>query len=256
MTVTVDHFTVRFGSITALDDVSAAVAPGRMTVLVGPNASGKSTLLRACIGAIRPQSGHVSIDGEKAHRLSPRVLARRAAYVPQRGVVSSAFTVREVLEIGRFALPASATRIEWAIQEMKLAGLEDRVYAHLSVGQQQRVTLGRALAQSSEGGCLILDEPTSAMDLHHMLEAMRLLRRLAIGGATVLMAMHDFDAAAHFADDVWMLSAGRLVAAGPAQEVLTPERLQRVFGAPFRRLAINDRESRVLAVFDGSTDRG
>lgn len=234
MSIAVEHVSFSYGRFTALHDVSAGAQPGRITALIGPNAAGKSTLLRCIIGALRPRIGAITIDGRPVRDLVARQLARHIAYVPQRSIVSAAFTVRQVVELGRYALSPNPRKVDEAIQRLDLADIEDRPYPKLSVGQQQRVTLARAVAQLEPGGNLILDEPASAMDLRHMASCLNLLRDLSRAGATVIIALHDLSLAAAAADDVWLLDNGRILASGPAQEVLDIQQLQRVFGVPFR----------------------
>jgi iron complex transport system ATP-binding protein len=217
----------------ALKGVNTAAIPGRITAVLGPNAAGKSTLLRCIIGALKPSGGSVLIDGEPSHLLKTKKLAGRLAYVPQRPQVAAAFTVREVIELGRYALPASRQRIDETLKRLELESIADRPFPSLSVGQQQRVTLGRAIAQLGPKGHLVLDEPTSAMDLRHAARTTTLLRELAGKGVTVVIAMHDLKVAASTADECWLLDAGRLVAAGPTAEVLQIDRLQGIFGVPF-----------------------
>ena len=233
MTLLVEHLDHAYGRRAALIDICAEAAPGRVTALIGPNAAGKSTLLRCAVGSLRPRAGCVRIDGAPAHRMRARRLAERIAYVPQRSNVAAAFTVRQVVELGRYALLANRTRIDEALERLDLQDVVDRPFPELSVGQQQRVTLARAVAQLEPGGHLLLDEPTSAMDLRHVRDGLRLLRELAGRGATVLVALHDLSAAAALADEVWLLAAGRLVATGPAEAVLEPARLGAVFGVGF-----------------------
>lgn len=230
-----------------LHDVTANAGPGKITAILGPNAAGKSTLLRCIIGALKPAQGSAMLDGQPAHRLDTRKLAQRIAYVPQRSIVSAAFTVRQVVELGRYALPPSTERVNQAIARLDLNDVEGRPYPALSVGQQQRVSLARAVAQASPNGHLILDEPVAAMDLRHVADTMNLLRELAQRGATVLMALHDLSLAASIADEVWLLDAGRMVAAGPTCDVLTVERLQSVFGVDFEWVQAADGRARLLA---------
>jgi iron complex transport system ATP-binding protein len=225
--------------VEALRDVSASASPGKITAVIGPNAAGKSTLLKCIIGAISPTSGAVMIDGKPAHKTHPYWLARKAAYVPQRSTVSAAFTVRQVVELGRYAMPASRKRVDDAIVRLELTDIAERPYSALSVGQQQRVTLARALAQLEPRGRLILDEPMSAMDLRHVRDCCGVLRELADQGATVLIAMHDLSMVASFADEAWLLDEGRLAAAGNVCEVMNVERLQRVFEVDFRWIEID-----------------
>ncbi len=167
-------------------------------------------------------------------------MARSVAFVPQRSTVAAPFSVRQVVELGRCALSPDSTRVEASIERLQLQEIADRPYPALSVGQQQRVTLARALAQLESGGHLILDEPLSAMDLAHAHDAVELLKELAAAGSTVVIALHDVSLAAAFADEVWLLSAGDLVAAGPAGDILIPDRLEAVFSVPFRRLVDED----------------
>ena len=233
MSVAVQQLSHWYRRLQALDGIHTTATPGRITAVIGPNAAGKSTLLRCVIGALRPGRGQVLVEGEPAHRLRTKRLAERIAYVPQRSTVSAAFTVREVVELGRFALPPSRRRVDQALADLDLQEVADRPYPALSVGQQQRVTLARAVAQLASDGHLVLDEPTSAMDLRHVRDSMNLLRRLADGGATVLLALHDLMLAASLADECWLLDRGRLAAAGPARDVLGLDRLHEVFGVGF-----------------------
>lgn len=246
MTISIEHLSFSYGRIPALADVTARGEAGRIIAVLGPNAAGKSTLLRCIVGALKPSAGRVVINDRPVHRLSPRALAQRIAYVPQRSVVSAAFTVRQVVELGRYALPADPRAVEKAIERLDLGEIADRPYPALSVGQQQRVTLARALAQLAPVGVLVLDEPASAMDLKHVAHTFRILREVAGGGASVIIAMHDLPAAAAVSDDAWLLDHGRLVAAGVTCEVLALERLQRVFGVGFSWLTDSGGRARLL----------
>ncbi len=223
-----------YGRLRALDGISAEARPGRITALIGPNAAGKSTLLRCLFGALGPSRGEALLDGRPAHRVRAGALARRVAYVAQRSSVGASFSVRQVVELGRYALPADPARVDSALRRLDLEAVADRPYPALSVGQQQRASVARAVAQLSRDGHLLLDEPTSAMDLRHALDALRLLRELADGGATVLMAVHDLAIAASAADDCWLLSSGRLIAAGAVREVMDLGRLQEIFQVRFQ----------------------
>ena len=186
------------------------------------------------------------IDGEPAHRMAPYFLAQKVAYVPQRSTVAAAFTVREIVELGRYVLPVNHQRVDDALARLQLTDLAHRPYAELSDGQQQRVTLARALAQLNfrqssdkredaaevESPHLVLDEPMSAMDLRHVRDVVSLLRELSSQGVTILIALHDLTLAAAIADDVWLLEDGTMTA-GAADEVLTVQRLREVYGVPF-----------------------
>ncbi|MFN3168444.1 MAG: ABC transporter ATP-binding protein [Phycisphaeraceae bacterium] len=237
---------VRFGyerDKPVIDGVSAQLRPGRVTALVGPNASGKSTLVRLMLGLARPWSGVVEVGGLRVDRMSPTDRARWMSYVPQRPGVRFAFTVRQVVAMGGHASAArSPGRIGAALEEAGLAPLADRVFAELSGGQQQRVLLTRATLQADDAGrAMLLDEPGSHLDLHHRHATMRQLRGLAHGrGLAVLVVVHDLDLAGRYADDAWLLDRGTLVAAGPWDAVLTPALLGPVYRLPLQRLDVGE----------------
>lgn len=231
----VENVTVAFDRVVALEDVSVSGEPGSVTAVIGPNAAGKSTLLRICAGLLRPARGSVRINALSVRSLSPRQLAACVAYVPQRPVVTAAFTVREVVALGRYALSRRPDRIDESISALELESLADSWFHELSVGQQQRVTLARALAQHETGGVILLDEPTSAMDLEHARRARAELRRLAERGATVVIALHDVAAAASFADRAWLMDRGRLVASGPTSDTLSSALLESIFSVRFEQ---------------------
>lgn len=248
MALRIDHLSFAYGRHSALRDVTARAEPGRVIAVIGPNAAGKSTLLRCVIGALKPTGGRILLGDRPVHRMSARALAAQVAYVPQRSVVSAAFAVRQVVELGRYALAANPRQVSEAIERMDLTNVADRPYRTLSVGQQQRVTLARAFAQIGEGGYLVLDEPTSAMDLQHAAMTFRLLRESARDlDSTIIMAMHDLSMAAAVADDAWLLENGRLLAAGSACEVLAPDLLARVFGVGFMWVKDQSARARLLA---------
>lgn len=236
MKIRVEDLHFAYGKRRVLTAISARAEPGRITAVLGPNAAGKSTLLRCIIGALRPQRGLVRIDDLPVHRSSARQLATRLAYVSQRPALSAAFSVQEVVELGRYALPPDPARVDQALEQLALTDLTQRPFPELSVGQQQRVMLARALAQLPPAGCLVLDEPMSAMDLQHVQRGMAVLRELTTSGASVIMALHDLGLAATVANDIWLLRESRLTAAGTKEEVLSLPRLEEVFGVAFQWL--------------------
>ena len=239
-----------------LRGVELSLSPGRLTALVGPNGSGKSTLLRCLAGLLTPAAGSVTLDGKPIHRWPAAARAARLAYVAQRPEVAFGFTTLDVVRFGLLTAgrPGRADNADPAARALLRVGLADRSsepFAHLSVGQQQRAALARALAQldgtvSTNGDApppavLLADEPLSAMDPRHALASMDLLRALARASTprptACLVALHDLSMAARFADDAILLdTAGRIAAAGPAANVLTPDRLAPVFGVRFARI--------------------
>lgn len=236
-----------------IDEVSVALRPGCVTTLVGPNAVGKSTLMRLMLGLLRPWSGAVAVGGLSIGRLGVRDRARWLSYVPQRPGVRFAFTVREVVEMGQFSDESRlGERVDSVLEEAGVIDLAGRIFAELSGGQQQRVLLARAELQALGGGrAMLLDEPGSHLDLHHRHATMQRLRALAERGLAVLVVLHDLDLAARYADDAWLMDEGRLVAAGRWDEVLTPETLEPVYRLGLKQIDTGG-DRPLLAVVPGS----
>ncbi len=228
-------------------EVHLPLRAGRLTVLLGPNGSGKTTLLRLLLGQLNPEAGKVTIGGQPLSRLSPAQRARRIGYVPQRSGVSFGFTVREVVAMGRFAF--NDTRwVEAGLRKLELQDLAHRPVRELSGGQQQRVMLARAWVQSRPadtsgsrgstpsarlwGNVILADEPAANLDLRHVQHAMTMFREMAHEGLAVLVVLHDLTLAQRWADEVWLMDRGRLVAGGTPKQVLTPSCLEQVYGVP------------------------
>lgn len=223
-----------------IEDVSLTLQAGRLLALIGPNAAGKSTLLRLMLGQLDPSSGQCLIDGENAHHMNARRRAAMVSYVPQHGKVAFAFTVEQMVAMGRYALPVSPEAVTRAMDQCDLHGLAASPFNELSAGQQQRVLIARAIAQSDDRGrAMLLDEPASNMDLRHAHDMMKLLHDLATRGLGVMVVLHDLNLAAHYADDVALLHHGKIVAAGPWQDVLRPEVLEPVYGVNVQMIAAN-----------------
>ncbi len=227
--------------------LNADLIPGRVCALIGPNASGKSTLLKLMLGQLSPWSGSIELGGRQVSEIAYRDRARQISYVPQRGVMSFAFTVREVVAMGRYTVGDPAGYVDRAMALCDLADIQQRIFFELSGGQQQRVLLARAIAQSSGAGrVMLLDEPASGMDLKHVHQTMRLLRRIAAGdllvadapGPAVLVVLHDVNLAARYADDIWLLDRGELVASGDCPQVMQPQRLEAVYGVRFTQMEV------------------
>ena len=250
---------VEFGyepGVPVIRTVTADLQRGRVCALIGPNASGKSTLLKLMLGQLTPWAGDVELAGRPVSAMAHHRRAALMSYVPQKGGVSFAFTVRQVVAMGRYASGEKdgirgdqKSAVERAMSVCDLDGLGDRVFAHLSGGQQQRVLLARAVAQAEgSGAVMLLDEPASGMDLKHVHQTMRLLHRLARGGGGnaglgVLVVLHDVNLAARYADDVWLMGNGELVAAGSCHEVMRPELLGPVYGVRFEPMKAPDGRS-------------
>jgi iron complex transport system ATP-binding protein len=211
--------------------VSVEARPGRLIALIGPNASGKSTLLRIMLGHLAPGHGKVFLRDRPLDRIPAARRAAAVSYVPQRSSASFAYSVAHVVAMGRFALPWDQQAVSNALAACELNDLATEPFMHLSMGQQQRVLLARALAQSGgEGQMMLLDEPLSAMDLLHVHRSMEILRRRAGEGLCVVVVLHDLNLAARYADEVWLMDAGRIAAAGPWDHVMRSEVLEPVYG--------------------------
>lgn len=218
-----------------VDDASAEAHRGRITAIIGPNAVGKSTLLRLMSGVLVPHRGTVLLDDSDLHQLPARLRAARLAYVPQRPRVDAPFTIREVVELGRYALPPSSRAVIEALAQCELTADAARVFNTLSVGQQQRAALARALAQvhARSDAVMLLDEPTSALDPRHVQQTARVLRASADAGRAVVVILHDLALARSLSDDAWIMHEGKVIASGPTNEVCEPTVLERVYGVKF-----------------------
>ncbi|MGV0837431.1 ABC transporter ATP-binding protein [Mycolicibacterium thermoresistibile] len=229
----VRRLAVRVGGHLLIDDLSIDVGPGRFVGLLGPNGSGKSSLLKAIYRVLQPERGQVSIGGTPTASLTPRALARTLAVVAQEAPGDVALSVSDMVLLGRIphqralsgTSAADLAAVAAALETVGAADLADRAWPTLSGGEKQRILLARALAQ--DGQVLILDEPTNHLDVRHQFALLRLIRRL---GVTTLAALHDFNLAAEFCDEVVVLDAGAVVAAGPPADVLVDDVVYPVFG--------------------------
>lgn len=227
---------VGYGGRPVLEALDLAIPPGRLTILAGPNGSGKSTLLKALGGLIRPASGRVLLDGAPLQATRPRALARRIGLLPQSPQAPEGTTVADLVRQGRF--PHRGLLSRWtaadeaacasALAATRLEPLAPRRLEALSGGQRQRAWIAMVLAQQSP--ILLLDEPTTFLDLAHQVEVLALLAELVRAGRTVVAVLHDLTQAARYGDHLVLLEAGRIAAAGPPAEVLTAERVRAVFG--------------------------
>ncbi|HEX2220679.1 MAG TPA: ABC transporter ATP-binding protein [Gemmatimonadales bacterium] len=239
MTLQVRDLVVRYGGAPpALDGVSCDVAGGELLAVVGPNGSGKTTLVRAVSGLVSAERGEVSVDARPLSRWSRTTLARVLAVVSQGEEVTFPLRVMETVMLGRYARlgplagPSAADRsaVIDALARCDVTGLADRTIDTLSGGEWQRVRIARALAQ--EPRVLVLDEPTTSLDVRHEMELFELVRGLVNGGLAGLVITHHINLAARFADRILLLSRGRVAALGRPGEVLRQETLRAVFDWP------------------------
>jgi iron complex transport system ATP-binding protein len=231
---------VRLGEAEILNGVDLTVRSGEMVAIIGPNGAGKTTLLRCLDGIVTPDAGSLSIDGRAVDGLGRRELARMISYVPQTELAADGYTVREFVEMGRYphlaawaALTADDRHaVDEALALTETAHLAARSLTTLSGGERQRVWIAAALAQG--GTILLLDEPTSFLDVRHQIQVLDLLDRLhSESGYTVVAVTHDLNGLVTDAETVIALDAGRVVFSGSPAELLTTDVLSRIFASEF-----------------------
>ena len=222
----------------ALDNVSLLAARKRITAVVGPNGSGKSSLVRALVGSARLSSGAITLDGAEITQHGRRALATRIAVMTQREEPAFPLTVREYTALGRYphlgiwkmARREDRDAIARAVELTETADFQERPITELSGGEWQRVRIARALAQGGEA--IVLDEPTTFLDVGHEMAIFELLSRLASEGQAVLLVSHQLNLVARFADHMVLLHNGRVAAAGDVPSVMRGPILERVYDWP------------------------
>jgi len=236
MRLTVDGLSFDYGGGDVLSDVHLEVGPGEVLGILGPNGSGKTTLLRCINRVLTPKQGSVCIDGSDISAMTRQEITRLVGLVPQNSVSDfSSPTVYEAVLMGRrphikWGYGREDESIAWAaMRDMDVSPLASRRLDQLSGGQAQRVLMARAIAQRV--GMLLLDEPTSNLDVRYQLEVMAVVReQVASRGLGACAVMHDLDLAMRFCDKALLLKNGQVIAAGPKAEVLTPELISLAYG--------------------------
>ncbi|MFD1430771.1 ABC transporter ATP-binding protein [Lacticaseibacillus mingshuiensis] len=226
----------------ALRPVDLSIKAGQFWALCGPNGSGKSTLLRCLTAQLTPVSGTVSFAGKPLVSWSAQARAQQLAVVRQNNQAKPALTVREVVALGRTPYRhfwqaitlADREAVDAALRQCDLVALADRPFLALSGGQQQRVWLALALAQTPS--VIILDEPTTFLDIHYQLDLLKRLKALTQRGVTVIAVLHDLNQVLQFADTVALLAAGTLMATGTPEEVLNAKRVGQLFQVEANRV--------------------
>lgn len=232
-----EQVTLGYGDRTVVESLDLVLPPGRITTIVGANACGKSTLLRAMARLLKPRAGQVVLDGHDLHHLPTKEVARTLGLLPQSPVAPEGIVVADLVARGRHPhqglwsrwSSADDAAVAEALDLTDTADLADRAVDELSGGQRQRAWISMALAQGTD--LLLLDEPTTYLDLAHALEVLDLVDRLHEDrGRTVVMVLHDLNMAARYADRLVLMKDGRIVLQGSAEQVLTVELLADVFG--------------------------
>lgn len=234
--LTLKDVTVSIGGKKIIESVSLELHPGEVTAIIGPNGAGKSTLLSAASGHLRPTTGLVLLGEKPTANYKPAHAARIRAVMAQESGVAFSFTVREVVAMGRTPWVKEKANDDAAINEAldltDIQHLAERDVTTLSGGERQRTALARVIAQATpvnEASVVLLDEPTSAMDVAHAEATLRLARDLAARGAAVGVVLHDLDAAASYADRLVLMDRGQIRAVGSVREVATAELLSQVY---------------------------
>jgi iron complex transport system ATP-binding protein len=242
-TLSGDDLTLAYDKVDVVRDLSVAIPAGRITCIVGANACGKSTLLRALARLLKPRAGTVLLDGHCIHRLPTKVVATRLGILPQSPIAPEGITVADLVARGRY--PHQKWFRQWtaadeevvtdAMQRTGTLDLATRAVDELSGGQRQRVWIAMALAQGTD--LMLLDEPTTFLDLAHQVEILDLLVDLnEREQRTIVLVLHDLNQAARYSHHLIAMSAGRVIACGTPVDVITEARVENVFGLHCRVL--------------------
>ncbi|NLS17742.1 ABC transporter ATP-binding protein [Rhizobium sp. P40RR-XXII] len=237
MSIKADNIILKIGRKTILDGVSFEAPAGKMLGLLGPNGSGKTSLLRLLAGLKGPNSGRITLDGRDLEKMPRRAIARRVAFVEQHSTTNANLQVIDVVKLGRFPhrsmfsgwTSADDETVENALERAGMKEKRNDRWQSLSGGEKQRTHIARALAQAPKE--LILDEPTNHLDIQHQISLMRLVSGLPI---TSIIALHDLNHAAMFCDELIIMQHGRIVATGAPGDVLTEDLLRDVFAVEAR----------------------
>lgn len=237
MTITVDNLTWKIGRKTIINSISFEAKAGKMLGLLGPNGSGKTSLLRLIAGLRPPYSGQVLLDNININAITRRNMAKRVAFVEQHATTNANLKVMDVVKLGRLphrsifagALSSDGVAVESALERTGMLHKRNESWQNLSGGERQRTQIARALAQAPRE--LILDEPTNHLDIQHQMSLLRLVAGLPI---TSIIAMHDLNHAAMFCDELIVMEAGKIIASGTPDSVITEGLLTEVFGVEAR----------------------
>jgi ABC-type cobalamin/Fe3+-siderophores transport system ATPase subunit len=232
-----EELSLAYGSVSVIKDVDLEIPPGEITILIGSNGCGKSTILRSLARLLEPQKGIVYLDGKEIHKHSTKEVAKKMAILPQGPQAPEGLTVKELCYYGRHPHKGLFSRntqedhkmVEWSLSATGLSELMDRPLEALSGGQRQRAWIAMALAQGTD--LLLLDEPTTFLDLAYQIEILELLRELNREfGKTIVMVLHDLNQAARYADHLISISNGKIYKEGNPSDIFTVEMIQEVFG--------------------------
>jgi iron complex transport system ATP-binding protein len=236
-TLSGEHLRLAYEKVEVVDDLDITVPPGKISVIVGPNACGKSTTLRALARLLKPKEGIVYLDGHSIHSMSTKEVATRLGILPQSPIAPEGITVADLVARGRYPhqkwfrhrTPEDDEAIAAAMLATETVDLASRPVDELSGGQRQRAWIAMALAQGTD--IMLLDEPTTFLDLAHQVEVLDLLTDLNIAsGRTIVLVLHDLNQASRYSHHMIAMCEGKIFAEGPPAEVVTDDLVERVFG--------------------------
>lgn len=234
--ITTEQLDIAYDDTLIVKELNMQIPHGKVTSIIGPNGCGKSTVLKAVGRILKPRCGMVYLDGDDIRNLSTKEVAKKMAILPQTPTAPSGLTVSELVAYGRFPhqkgfgklAPEDKKIVKWALEVTKLSGFENREVDTLSGGQRQRVWIAMALAQQTD--LILLDEPTTYLDLAHQLEVLSLLFELNRDqNCTIVMVLHDLNLAARFSDYMIAIQKGKIIKHGSPKEVMTARVLRKTF---------------------------
>jgi ABC-type cobalamin/Fe3+-siderophores transport system ATPase subunit len=254
--ISVSDLALSYGQARVVDGLSLDFPSGAVTALIGPNGCGKSTLLKSLTRIVKPTAGHIKVEDKPIGDYSAKALAQKIAFLPQVLPVPDGITVRQLVSYGRSPhnniwgqLSADdGSAVDEAIEQLEVADLVDRHVADLSGGQRQRVWIAMIVAQQTP--IVLLDEPTTFLDINHQVEVLRFSRKLASQGKSVVVVLHDLNQAFRYADHIAVMKAGKLVASGKPDAIATSPLLREVFSIDTSILRDPEADTPMLVIKD------
>lgn len=251
MTIDVQHLSYSYGEHPVLRDVSFQVGKGELLSILGPNGVGKSTLFRCVLGLLSDYEGNVTIDGKDMRNMSTGEIAKKIAYIPQHSNPTFNFSVFDIVLMGttgslsafRSPRKEEQERCEWALKKIGISNLAERCFHRLSGGEQQLVMFARALAQKAP--ILMMDEPTANLDYGNQLLVMKQARKLVEEGYTIIQTTHNPEQSYLYSDRILALKDGKIIKQGKAEEVLTQEVLEQLYGVNVNIVSMYEDKVRV-----------
>ena len=231
-----ENLETNYQKVTVFKDLNLEVKESKITTIIGPNGCGKSTLLKTMGRILKQKSGKVYLQGQNLNTIPTKQIAKHLALLPQNPIAPLQLKVEELISYGRYPhrnnvnklLPEDSQVIEWAMDITKTTSFRNRHLENLSGGQRQKVWLAMALAQKTE--VLLLDEPTTSLDMAHQLDVLQIVEKLnKEQKRTIVMVLHDINHAARFSDEIVAMKEGKIIKIGTPTEVITPEVLKEVF---------------------------